>query len=83
MVLFATCYGNRNEPELGEDLTAIFEHNGIPVTIAQRERCCGMPKLELGDLEAIAKLKDAEHSGARATGRRRLGHRDARFPRAR
>jgi len=58
VVLFATCYGNRNEPQLGEDLTAIFEHNGIPVTIAASERCCGMPKLEIGDLEAVAKLKD-------------------------
>jgi glycerol-3-phosphate dehydrogenase subunit C len=58
VVLFATCYGNRNEPELGADLAAIFEHNGIPVTLAARERCCGMPKLELGDLEAIARLKD-------------------------
>jgi glycerol-3-phosphate dehydrogenase subunit C len=58
VVLFATCYGNRNEPELGEDLTAVFEHNGIPVTIAASERCCGMPKLELGDLDSIAKLKE-------------------------
>lgn len=58
VVLFATCYGNRNEPELGEDLTAIFEHNGIPVRIAQFERCCGMPKLELGDLESIERLKN-------------------------
>lgn len=58
VVLFATCYGNRNEPQLGEDLTAIFEHNGISVAIAASERCCGMPKLEIGDLEAVAKLKD-------------------------
>ncbi len=58
VVLFATCYGNRNEPALGEDLVAIFEHNGIPVTIAQRERCCGMPKLEMGDLETIEKYKN-------------------------
>jgi Fe-S oxidoreductase len=57
VVLFATCYGNRNEPQLGEDLTAVFEHNGIPVTIADRERCCGMPKLELGDLAAVEELK--------------------------
>jgi glycerol-3-phosphate dehydrogenase subunit C len=28
------------------------------VTVAERERCCGMPKLELGDLEAVEKLKD-------------------------
>jgi Fe-S oxidoreductase len=58
VVLFATCYGNRNEPQLGEDLTAIFEHNGIPVRIAGREKCCGMPKLELGDLKAIEQLKN-------------------------
>jgi Fe-S oxidoreductase len=58
VVLFATCYGNRNEPEIGEDLVAVFEHNGIPVTIAPKERCCGMPKLELGDLESVEKSKD-------------------------
>jgi glycerol-3-phosphate dehydrogenase subunit C len=59
VVLFATCYGNYNEPWLGEDLVAVFEHNGIPVRLADRERCCGMPKLELGDLGAVAKAKDA------------------------
>jgi Fe-S oxidoreductase len=57
VVLFTTCYGNRNEPELAEDLAAVFRHNGIPVVLAAQERCCGMPKLELGDLEAIDKLK--------------------------
>jgi Fe-S oxidoreductase len=58
VALFATCYGNRNEPHIGEDLVAVFEHNGIPVTIAEKERCCGMPKLELGDLEAVAAAKE-------------------------
>ena len=58
VVLFTTCYGNRNEPDLGKDLTAIFEHNNIAVTIARSERCCGMPKLELGDLEGVARLKE-------------------------
>jgi Fe-S oxidoreductase len=57
VALFATCYMNRNEPGPGEDLVAVFEHNGIPVTIAEKERCCGMPKLELGDLEAVAAAK--------------------------
>ena len=56
--LFVTCYGNRNEPGIVEDLVAVLEHNGITVTLAAEERCCGMPKLELGDLEAIAKLKE-------------------------
>ncbi|MBK8162566.1 MAG: Fe-S oxidoreductase [Gammaproteobacteria bacterium] len=58
VVLFTTCYGNRNEPQIGEDLIAIFEHNGIPVVLMEDERCCGMPKLELGDLEAVQRAKE-------------------------
>ncbi|MGD9841357.1 MAG: heterodisulfide reductase-related iron-sulfur binding cluster [Steroidobacteraceae bacterium] len=58
VALFVTCYGNRNEPELGANLRAVFEHIGIPVVIAQLEACCGMPKLELGDLESIEQLKN-------------------------
>jgi glycerol-3-phosphate dehydrogenase subunit C len=53
VALFATCYGNRNEPELAQDLAAVFEHNGIAVTLTRKERCCGMPKLELGDLKSV------------------------------
>jgi glycerol-3-phosphate dehydrogenase subunit C len=59
VTLFATCYGNRNEPVIGEDLVAVFEHNGIPVTMAKKEQCCGMPKLELGDLAAVERAKEA------------------------
>jgi Fe-S oxidoreductase len=59
VVLFATCYGNRNMPSLAEDLVAVYEHNGIPVALAEREVCCGMPKLELGDLETVARYKEA------------------------
>jgi Fe-S oxidoreductase len=59
VVLFTTCYGNRNEPIIGEDLVAVFEHNKIPVTIMQQEQCCGMPKMELGDLESVEKAKQA------------------------
>lgn len=59
VALYATCYGNYNEPQVAEDLVAVFRHNGIPVTIAEKEQCCGMPKLELGDLEAVARAKQA------------------------
>jgi Fe-S oxidoreductase len=58
VVLYATCYGNRNRPEMDEDLVAVFEHNGIPVALAEKEVCCGMPKLELGDLESVARARD-------------------------
>jgi len=57
VALFATCYVNRNEPDLGLDLAAVFAHNGIEVALAERENCCGMPKLELGDLQSVARLK--------------------------
>jgi glycerol-3-phosphate dehydrogenase subunit C len=58
VALFATCYGNRNEPELDEDLVSVFEHNGIALALLGAERCCGMPRLELGDLAGVARLKE-------------------------
>ena len=59
VALFATCYGNYNEPQVNTDLAAVFAHNGIPITLAPKEQCCGMPKLELGDLKAVQHAKDA------------------------
>ncbi|HXS26654.1 MAG TPA: heterodisulfide reductase-related iron-sulfur binding cluster [Steroidobacteraceae bacterium] len=57
VALFTTCYGNRNEPQMVEDLAVVLRHNGIPVRLVPQERCCGMPRLELGDLEGIDRLK--------------------------
>ncbi len=59
VALFVTCYCNRNEPDIAADLVKVFEHNGIAVAATPGERCCGMPKLELGDLESVAKLGKA------------------------
>jgi len=58
VAIFTTCYCNRNEPDIDADLAAVFRHNGIPVSVLPRERCCGMPKLELGDLESIEQAKN-------------------------
>ncbi|SVC15285.1 uncharacterized protein METZ01_LOCUS268139, partial [marine metagenome] len=58
-VLFATCYGNRNVPGVVEDLVAVFEHNGVAVALAMAETCCGMPRLELGDLESVQRSRNA------------------------
>ena len=58
IALFVTCYCNRNTPRVAEDLIAVFEHNGIPVSLADKEACCGMPKLELGDLDAVEQAKN-------------------------
>ena len=58
VVVFGTCYANYNDANLAPDLAAVFEHNKIPVRALDDERCCGMPKLELGDFESIARLKE-------------------------
>jgi glycerol-3-phosphate dehydrogenase subunit C len=57
VAVFATCYVNYNEPGIGHDLLALLGHNEIPYVLIEKEACCGMPKLELGDLEGVAKLK--------------------------
>ena len=57
VAVFITCYGNKNDPQLVEDMIAIFEYNGIAVCLTDKEKCCGMPKLELGDLEFVEKAK--------------------------
>lgn len=58
VALFATCYGNYNEPQIGEDLIRVFEHNGLQMQLVANTQCCGMPKLELGDLDAVTRAKD-------------------------
>ncbi len=58
VAIFSTCYVNYNEPGIGHDLLKILDHNEIPYVIVEKEACCGMPKLELGDLESVAALKE-------------------------
>jgi Fe-S oxidoreductase len=57
VAIFATCYANYNEPVMGHDLAAILEHNEVPYVLVEKEVCCGMPKLELGDLDGVDSLK--------------------------
>ena len=59
VAIFSTCYVNYNEPGIGHDLLKVLEHNAIPYVIVDKEKCCGMPKLELGDLDAVAAHKAA------------------------
>ncbi len=59
VAMFHTCYGNRIDTDLGTDLMDVFEHNGIEIRLSPKEQCCGMPKLELGDLEAVERAKQA------------------------
>jgi Fe-S oxidoreductase len=53
VALFTTSNSNPNQPDNAQDLAAVFRHNGISVRTVPRERCCGMPRLEIGDLASI------------------------------
>jgi len=59
VAIFSTCYVNYNEPGIGHDLLKILNHNEIPFVLVDKEKCCGMPKLELGDLESVDQSKQA------------------------
>ena len=59
VAIFSTCYVNYNEPGIGHDLVKLLNHNDVPYVIVEKESCCGMPKLELGDLDGVAKHKEA------------------------
>jgi len=58
VAVFSTCYVNFNEPGIGHDLLKLLAHNEVPARLLEKEACCGMPKLELGDLEAVARNKE-------------------------
>jgi glycerol-3-phosphate dehydrogenase subunit C len=58
VALFASCYGNYNSPQLGVDLVKVYQHNQIQIELVPSENCCGMPKLELGDLDSVRQAKE-------------------------
>ncbi|MBD3762095.1 heterodisulfide reductase-related iron-sulfur binding cluster [Rhizorhabdus sp.] len=52
-LLYATCYVNFNTPGVGLATQAVLAHNGVEMSVAH-PGCCGMPKLENGDLAGVA-----------------------------
>jgi len=53
-VLYATCFVNYNEPGIGRAARAVLAHNGVETRV-EHPACCGMPQLEQGDIEEVAR----------------------------
>jgi glycerol-3-phosphate dehydrogenase subunit C len=53
-VLYATCFANYNNPEIGIAAQAVLARNGVETAVVH-PACCGMPQLEHGDIAAAAK----------------------------
>ena len=51
--IYATCYGNGNNPEIGIALLKVLARNGVETEVVY-PGCCGMPQIEQGDLKAVA-----------------------------
>lgn len=56
VAIFAGCYVNLHEPEIGQDLIQVLQHNDIECVVANLEACCGQAKLNAGDLLGFAEL---------------------------
>jgi len=52
VVLFPTCYGEHNFPEVPRAAVQVLEKNGLGVELPMALTCCGMPNLDGGDVEA-------------------------------
>lgn len=56
-VLYSTCFINYNAPTVGQATQNVLAKNGVETKVVY-PGCCGMPKLENGDLEGVAKAAE-------------------------
>jgi glycerol-3-phosphate dehydrogenase subunit C len=52
-VIFATCFVNYNNPQIGEAARAVLAQNGVATEVSYAG-CCGMPQLEHGEIAKVA-----------------------------
>ena len=52
-VIFATCFVNYNNPDIGEAALKVLAKNGVAAEVVY-PGCCGMPQLEQADIARVA-----------------------------
>lgn len=52
-VIYATCFANYNEPDIGLAARAVLAKNGVETEVLH-PHCCGMPMLEQGNIAEVA-----------------------------
>jgi glycerol-3-phosphate dehydrogenase subunit C len=57
-VLYATCFLNYNDPDVGRAARAVLAKNGVTTEVVH-PRCCGMPLLEQGRIAEVAEAARA------------------------
>lgn len=51
VAVFPTCLVEYQSPQIGKDLVAVYEHNGIECSLPAGMGCCGAPWLHSGDFD--------------------------------
>jgi len=52
-LLYATCFSNYNDPDIGLAARKVLAHNGVETEVVYPS-CCGMPQMEHGDVARVA-----------------------------
>ncbi len=52
-VIYATCFANYNDPDLGTQALSVLARNGVETHVSH-PACCGMPQLEMGEIARVA-----------------------------
>jgi Fe-S oxidoreductase len=56
VLVFATCLVEYQDAQVGRDLVAVYERNGIGCSVPEGQRCCGAPVLHQGDVDGFVKV---------------------------
>ena len=57
VVIYATCFVNYNNPSIGTSAVNVLNINGVETEVVYPS-CCGMPQLEQGNIEDVAKAAE-------------------------
>jgi Fe-S oxidoreductase len=69
--VFPTCFVEYMDPEVGQAIVGVYEHNGVGCSLPEGTRCCGAPWLHSGNLEQF--VKAARRNVAALAGEVRAG----------
>jgi len=64
VAMYATCFGNYNEPDIGVATRKVLAKNGVETEVVYLG-CCGMPQLEQGDIARVAETAKSTAKGLR------------------
>lgn len=56
VVYFVDSYVNFHDPQLGDALVAVLEHNGVAVYVPPEQRASGMAMISMGAIDRVRKL---------------------------